>query len=33
MTLLQAEPLDGVNFENGVFGYITLVCFSIFKRW
>ncbi|KAJ5476726.1 hypothetical protein N7475_002455 [Penicillium sp. IBT 31633x] len=24
MTLLQAEPLDGVNFENGVFGYITL---------
>ncbi|KAL3473070.1 Intradiol ring-cleavage dioxygenase [Aspergillus californicus] len=24
MTLLDAEPLDGVDYENGVFGYITL---------
>lgn len=25
MTILDTEPLDGVNYENGVFGYITLV--------
>ncbi|KAJ5873146.1 hypothetical protein N7455_003689 [Penicillium solitum] len=24
MTILDTEPLDGVNYENGVFGYITL---------
>lgn len=28
MTLLDTEPLDGENYENGVLGYITLVSFS-----
>lgn len=27
MTILDTEPLDGVHYENGVFGYITLVSF------
>lgn len=25
MTLLDTEPLDGVDYRNGVIGYITLV--------
>lgn len=25
MTLLDTEPLDGVDYKNGVLGYITLV--------
>lgn len=26
MTILDTEPLDGVDYKNGVVGYITLVC-------
>lgn len=26
MTVLDTEPLDGVDYANGVLGYITLVC-------
>lgn len=26
MTTLDTEPLEGVKYENGVLGYITLVC-------
>lgn len=26
MTVLDTEPLDGVDYRNGVVGYITLVC-------
>lgn len=26
MTILDTEPLDGVDYRNGVVGYITLVC-------
>lgn len=32
MTLLDTEPLDGKDYAKGVFGYITLVCFSSFLR-
>jgi hypothetical protein len=26
MNVVDAEPLDGVDFKNGVLAYITLVC-------
>lgn len=29
MTLLDTEPLDGKNYENGILGYITLVSYMI----
>lgn len=30
MTLLDTEPLDGVDYRNGVIGYITLVSIPIY---
>jgi hypothetical protein len=26
MNVVDAEPMDGVDFKNGVLAYITLVC-------
>jgi hypothetical protein len=34
MNVVDAEPLDGVDFKNGVLAYITLVCCLTFSvRW
>jgi len=32
MNVVDAEPLDGVDFKNGVLAYITLVMFSSPRR-
>lgn len=31
MNVVDAEPLDGVDFKNGVLAYITLVCSSDYE--